>query len=309
MNKNAVAPKPAQSQPNNRSSNLVSIDPKLIQKINHEMDSFGAHLLVRRGLGGNTICNKKKMAAKALREIGTLKPNHDQVKRYMVVLHGRQHSYWHLTNITRAIENYMDYLGDPIHFGRPKKPKYMPKEPLSEGEISVILSKCQNIRERAVISLLAYTGIRNQELCDLRVRNVDLARNMVHIVKGKGSKGRVSHMAGECSKVLMQYLAEYPRNDDEYLFTTLRDGLQFKPHIPRRMVKNVAGRISDVDRERVHPHRFRHSLASNMLARGAGLMTIKEQLGHADITTTMMYITARDAQIRSEFHMHVPSYL
>ena len=309
MNTYAVASKPTQSQSPKSKSNLIPIDPKLIQKINHEMDSFAAHLLVMKGLGGNTIYNKKKITAKALREIGTLKPTHDQIKRYMVILHGRQHSYWHLTNIMRAIENYMEYIGDPIHFGRPKKPKYMPKEPMTEGEISVILSKCQNIRELAIMSMLAYTGIRNQELCDLRVRHVDLARNIVHIEKGKGSKGRFAHMAGECSKVLMRYLSEYPRGDDDYLFTTLRSGAKFQTHVPRRIAKTVAGRISEVDKERVHPHRFRHSLASNMLARGAGLMTIKEQLGHADISTTMGYITARQAQIKSEYHMYVPSHL
>jgi site-specific recombinase XerD len=132
---------------------------------------------------------------------------------------------------------------------------------------------------------------------------------MVNVLKGKGSKGRTAHMAGECSRVLMRYLSEYPRPESDYMFTTLRKGLQLQPFVVRRVVKTVAARISKEDGKKVHPHLFRHSLASNMLSRGAGLLTIKEQLGHADIHTTMGYITAREEHIRSEYHRFVPSHL
>ena len=242
-----------------------------------------------------------------LREVETLAPSRVEVQQYVALLYGQGYSYSHLANIIRCIEAYIAFIGDPIRFGRPRKPKPITKDLLSEAEISVILAACKNTREKAMLAMLAYTGIRNQELCDLRVRDVDMARNLVHVLNGKRSRGRTICMSGDCTQVLMQYLSAYPRSVDDYLFTTIRQRSQYSPWALRRLVKRVVACTGC--KKRVHPHLFRHSLASNMLARGANLLTIKEILGHSVIKTTIIYIRTRPQRIQPEYQLFVPSYL
>jgi integrase/recombinase XerD len=286
---------------------LSLVDPKCIDQLKAQMEAFKAHLLVMKGIGQATIENYRRIVAKVLREIGTLSPSHSQAQQRIALVFGQGHSYYHVTNVMRAIEAYMDFIGDPIRFGRPRKPKAIIKDPLTEAEVSVIIASCKNIREKAMLALLAYTGIRNQELCDLRTRDIDLAHNLVHVLNGKGSKSRTVCMAGDCTQVLLQYLAACPRSAEEYMFTTIRERARYSTWALRRMIKRVVARTGC--KKRVHPHLFRHSLASNMLARGANLLTIKEQLGHAFIETTMIYIRSRPQRVQSEYQMFTPSYI
>lgn len=303
----ALTSNPPASQLNFATQPQDWFEPGFNVHLKAQMEAFKGHLLVMRGIGASTIENYRRITAKVLREVETIAPSCEQMQQYVAALYGRGYSYFHLTNTIRSIESYMAFIGDPIRFGRPRKPRPIAKDPLTEAEISVILAACRNSREKAMLSLLAYTGIRNQELCDLRVRDVDMARNLVHVLNGKGSRGRTICMSGDCTQVLMQYVAAYPRPPEAYLFTTLRHGLQYSPYALRRLVKRIVARTGC--KKRVHPHLFRHSLASNMLARGANLLTIKEQLGHSFIETTMIYIRSRPQRVQSEYQLFVPSYL
>ena len=114
-------------------------------------------------------------------------------------------------------------------------------------------------------------------------------------------------MSGDCTQVLLQYLSAHPRQAEDYLFTTMRARTHYSTWALRRMVKRVVARSGVT--KRVHPHLFRHSLASNMLARGANLLTIKEQLGHEYIETTMIYIKSRPKRAQAEYQMFTPSYI
>lgn len=201
----------------------------------------------------------------------------------------------------------MEYVGKPIKLGRPRKPKRIPKETLTEAEIPVILSACKNIRERTILTLLAYSGMRNEELCNLRVRDVDCGNNLVRIIQGKGSKDRCVPVTGECIKTVLQYLSEYPRDDSEYMFTSLRTGSRYSEWSLRYLIKSVDGRT--FIKKRVHPPLFRHSLATNMLMRSANIFTIQQQLGHADIQTTMIYLNPKTNRLQTEYQAYAPSYL
>src|SRR5256885_103921 len=97
-------------------------------------------------------------------------------------------SYSHIINTTLALERYSEFLGTPIHLGRPNKPKRIVAGTLTEAEIARMFSICRNIRERALLGMLAYTGIRNLELCNLHVKDIDFQNNTVFIKGGKGQK-------------------------------------------------------------------------------------------------------------------------
>lgn len=276
------------------------------ERVREKMDAFCKHLLVSRGLAPYTIDGYRRVTAKALRDWGTLEPVYAQIEDYIADLRMEEYSFSHVVNTSLAIERYMEFLGSPIRLGRPKKPRPVIKDVLSEAEIAVMLSACKNTREKAALALLAYSGIRSKELCRLKVCDVDFGHNTL-LIRGKGYRERVICIAGECTSLLLQYLQEYPRDKQAYLITTLAEGKQYRGWALRKMVKTVGGRVGMG--ERVYPHLFRHSLASNMIQRGASLITVKEQLGHAFIETTMIYVTSRFQRVQAEYQMFTPSYL
>ena len=75
----------------------------------------------------------------------------------------------------------------------------------------------------------------------------------------------------------------------------------------RKLVKAMAKRAGIT--KRVFPHLFRHSLATNLLGRGSGILAIKEQLGHMHIETTMRYLHSIPGRLQEEYQMHCPVYL
>lgn len=310
MATSALSPISNYSQPSidaNTETHLTFVNSDFESQLKTQMEKFTVYLITNRGLGSGTINNYQKVAQKILKEIGVLTPSHEQIQERVVWLYSQKYSYSHIVNTIRGIEAYMVFINRPIRFGRPKRPKRIIQEALTEAEISVIISACRNIRERAILTLLAYSGIRNAELCGLRVRDVDFGGNVIHIIQGKGSKSRTVCISGDCTRVLLEYLGRYPRSENEFLFTTLRTGRQYSTYALRQLVKTVSSRTNI--HKRVYPHIFRHSLATAMLNRGANLLTIKEQLGHADIETTMIYIKSSTQRIRSEYQLFVPSYV
>lgn len=277
------------------------------KRIKSQLKKYCRYLMVHRGLKANTVNNYRKLARRLLTDCGTLNPSHEQLEDYMAGIYKKNYSYSFICNVALGIERYMEFLENPIKFGRPRKPKRVAKQALTEAEVAIFLAACKNIREKAILILLAYSGMRNQELCNLRVQDVDLGNNEVVILNGKGSKDHIAHIAGECCKILMAYLVEYPRSEDDYLFTALSSGNQFNTWAVRRLVKTVAARTNI--KKRIYPHLFRHSLATNMIDRNANMRTLQAQLGHAFLETTMIYIETRQLRIKSEYHSCRPCYL
>lgn len=286
---------------------LKLVKPKKEKQIQIRIEDFKNHLLIMKGLGPGTIANHCKIVKKMLIEIGTVRPTLEDIRQRAAWMYSKVYSYHHIVNTLRGMEAYMEYLGRPIKLGRPRKPKSIPKETLTEAEIAVILAACKNVREKAMLSLLAYSGMRNEELCNLKVKDIDFGNNLVRIIQGKGSKDRCVPITGECVKTVLKYLAEYSRDETEYLFTTLRKNNRYSEWSLRQLVKTVTGRT--FIKKRVHPHLFRHSLATNMLMRGANIFTIQQQLGHADIKTTMIYLNPKTNRLLTEYQAFAPSYI
>lgn len=191
----------------------------------------------------------------------------------------KKYSYSHQCNTMLALEHYMELKYNPITITRPRKPKRLFKEFLTEAEVSrMIVESGSCIRKKAIVTVLAYSGIRNVELCRLKVKDVDLGENKIFVRGGKNKKDRMTNISSECTKVLISYLKNFPREDEEYMFTTLRKGNQIASADIRKHIKLIAKRAR-VDK-RVYPHLYRRSLASNMLSRGANVILIKNQLGH-----------------------------
>jgi len=276
-------------------------------KADRELTRFSRHLLVKRGLAPYTISGYRRVVAKVLKDIGSIRPTHNQIEAYIEAMHKRKYSFSHIVNTSLAIERYAEYIKHPIQLGRPKKPRRIIPETLTEAEIAVMLAAAKNVRERAIIAMTAYSGIRSKELCNLKVLDVDLGNNSVRVMGGKGIKDRIICISGDCTNVLLKYLAEYPRDRGEYLFTAVVSGGQYSGQALRKLLITLAARAGI--KKRVYPHLLRHSLATNLIARGANLLTVKEQLGHAWIDSTMIYISSRFQRIMMEYQNFAPSYL
>ena len=275
--------------------------------MSEQIKAFAKYLLVQKGLGKITIhgyCNSIK---RVLRSLDNLSPNDKDIYDYIEWMHSKEYSYSHIVNTSLAIESYMKYIGKYVKIGRPRKPKTIVKNVLTEAQIVLLIAATKNIREKAMVTLLAYSGIRNKSFCDLKVQDIDLGNNVLKILGSKNKKDYVVCISGECSNILSNYLKEYPRLSDEYLFTSIIQKTRYSEWSLRKLIKILTKR-AEINK-RVYPHLIRHSLASNLLKRGANIVTIQKQLGHSRIDSTMIYLRSFPLQVQAEYNLFVPSYL
>jgi len=275
-------------------------------KLSNVLKKFEEHLIIDKGLGRKTVQGYCRSLSISLKRMRRYVPKYEHIKDHMLWMHKKEYSYSHITNTSLAIEHYTAFKGEPVKLGRQKKPKRILKDFLSESEISRIIAVAPDVRRKCVASLLAYSGIRNQEFCNIKVEDLNLGANEIRVLGGKNSKDYIVNISSECANLLFSYLQTYPRPKDAYLFTTLKRGNQLSGGDLRKILK-VLTLKAGIER-RVYPHLFRHSLASNLLKRGASILMIKEQLGHAFIETSMIYVHSINMRAKSEYEHFKPAY-
>lgn len=276
-------------------------------KLKNQIKKYEEYLIVDQGLGRITVDGYSKCMSIALRRMRKFRPRYPQIKQLILWMTKHNYSYSHIVNTSIAIEHYCRFKGFKVKIGRPRKPRRIIKGVLSESEVSRIIQATRNPREKAIICLLAYSGIRNNELCNLKLEDVDLGSNLIKVLAGKGKKDRIVNVSTECARVLIDYLKSYPRQNDHFLFTTLVSKKQLATGDVRKILRVVASR--QLGGRRVFPHLLRHSLATNLLNRGASLIMIKDQLGHAFIDSTMIYVTSTAFRNKSEYEYFKPAYM
>ena len=273
---------------------------------NQSLDRFENYLYSRRGMAQSTI----QLISGYVRrlKLSETHPTQDSLDQLIGDMRRRGISYGNLTNTMRAIECYMEFLGDPIRFGRPRKPKKADMKVLTEGKIARMFVATCGLRESAMLAILCYTGMRNNELIELRIGDVDIPMQAITIHHGKGDRERVSCMSGECAEVVSNYLRERGGLSEDFLFVTIRHGHKMQTQDVRKFIRVLAVRAGIPSR--VWPHLFRHSLATMLLDRGANIYSIQALLGHADVQTTMEhYLHPSSRNVKADYHRCVPSFL
>lgn len=263
-------------------------------------------LVVRGGLMPVTVKGYVACVKRITRVIGE-NPDTYTVEKYVNDLYTSDYSYHHKINTVLALERYLEFLGRPTRFGRQRKPKPIIKDTLTEAEVTKLIFNSKNNREKAIISVLAYSGIRNLEICNLKLKDVLINQNALRIIKGKFAKDGLCEMTPECSAIIMQYLQEYPRGPEDYLFTTLVKGQRMQTGDIRKWVKVIAKRAKI--EKRVYPHLLRHSLTANMLLRGADIISLKNQLRHSWLETTLHYANSIVFVEKNLYQKFAPSYV
>jgi len=284
----------------NRAPKPRNLNPDTVLK------NFAVYLSAQVGLGETTIGNYLSTMRRLMPVLG-VRPTARAVDKLIAEMRKKGTSHSHVVNTSIALERYGTFMHIAIHLGRPKQPKTVVSGTLSEAEMARFIGAAANLREKAILALLAYSGMRNKELCILRICDLDRTAQVLHINGTKKLKERTAAISAACFSVMVEYLAGRGGNAADPMFLTVRHKHQLQQQDIRKLVRTVAKRAGLL--KRVYPHLVRHSLATNMLGRGSGLLAIKEQLGHVYLDTTMRYIHSVPSRLQEEYKMHAPSYL
>ena len=169
------------------------------------------------------------------------------------------------------------------------------KETLSEECIERLRDSCLHIRDLAMIDLLYSTGIRVGELVNLNIGDINFEEREC-IVYGKGNKQRKVYFDAKSKVHLKQYL-EQRIDYNEALFVTLDSPFERLKISGVEIRLRKLGRLASLD-QRVHPHKFRRSMATRAIDKGMPIEQVQKLLGHQQIDTTMHYAMVNQSNVK-----------
>jgi len=175
-----------------------------------------------------------------------------------------------------------------IFLPKMKFPKKLPVV-LSQPEVRKLLKAPDLLRHRIMLGLLYGCGLRRSELLNIRIEDVDLDRKMLHIREGKGCKDRYVPLGIHLVRGILTYLEAEPPYIWLFNGKDNTGRLQQFSETGVQWVINQATQKAGI-KKRVTSHVLRHTYATHLLEMGMDIMTLKEQLGHVDIKTTLIYL-------------------
>lgn len=262
--------------------------------------------LVLKNYSENTIRTYRSMLGEFLNYYGKLDPlkiTDEQIREYLLYLiEHRKISMSYQNQSINAIKFYYEQvLGRPVktyYIQRPKKEKILPNV-LSEQEVLLILNSIDNLKHKAILSLIYSAGLRRGELINMKINDIDSKRMYVIIRQGKGRKDRYSILSEKVLELLRRYVKQY--KPVEWLFEGQFGG-QYGTSSIQHILKDAVARSKI--RKKVTVHTLRHCFATHLLEHGVDIRYIQELLGHQSSKTTEIYthITQRGlGKIKSPF--------
>ncbi|CDG02565.1 tyrosine-type recombinase/integrase [Clostridium chauvoei] len=175
------------------------------------------------------------------------------------------------------------------------------KETYSDENIEVMRDKCEEIRDLAIIDLLNSTGMRVGELVKLNISDINFIERECTVL-GKGNKQRKAYFDARAKIHLQDYLNT--RTDtNEALFVSL-----LKPH-NRLEISGVEIRMRQLGRKlninKVHPHKFRRTLATKAIDKGMPIEQVQQLLGHSKIDTTLQYAMVNQINVKNSHKKYI----
>lgn len=213
-----------------------------------------------------------------------------------------------IDNIRRILSSFFSWLEDedyivksPVRRIHRVKTATVAKEVLSDEDLETLRDSCANARDLAIVDMLATTGMRVGELVGLDIADVDLQEREC-IVTGKGNKQRPVYFDARAKLHLQAYLDS--RNDDcPALFVSL------DASATRLSISGVEARLRNLGKgcgvRRVHPHKFRRTLATHAIDKGMPVEQVQKLLGHARIDTTMHYAMVNQNNVKASHRKYL----
>lgn len=213
-----------------------------------------------------------------------------------------------IDNVRRNISSFFSWLEEedyilksPMKRIHKIKTKTTVKNVISDEGIEKLRDNCNGIRDLAIIDLLYSTGIRVGELVNLNIDDIDLEGREC-IVYGKGDKERRVYFDAKAKVHLKAYI-ESRDDDNEALFVTLDS-----PH-DRLKISGVEIRLRQLGRQlnldRVHPHKFRRTMATRAIDKGMPIEQVQKILGHSQIDTTMQYAMVNQNNVKTSHQKYM----
>ena len=211
-------------------------------------------------------------------------------------------------NVRRNISSFFSWLEEedyilksPMKRIHKIKTKKVVKNTISDEAIEKLRDGCKTTRDKAIIDLLYSTGMRVGELVNLNIDDIDLEGREC-VVYGKGDKERRVYFDAKSKVHLKEYIDS--RNDDNpALFVTLNT--PFK----RLKISGVEIRLRELGRElkleRIHPHKFRRTMATRAIDKGMPIEQVQKILGHSQIDTTMQYAMVNQNNVKASHQKYI----
>lgn len=245
----------------------------------------------------NTISKVLDNLRKSIRHITT-----DDLRCYLMRYQTeRSSSKVTIDNIRRILSSFFSWLEDedyimksPVRRIRRVKTTKTIKDTYSDESLELMRDGCSDLRDLAIIDTLASTGMRVGELVRLNREDIDFNERAC-VVLGKGDKEREVYFDARTKIHLQNYLNER-FDDNPALFVTLSS-----PH-ERLQIGGVETRLRELGKKlnipKVHPHKFRRTLATTAIDKGMPIEQVQKLLGHQKIDTTLQYAMVKQSNVK-----------
>ena len=212
---------------------------------------------------------------------------------------------FNIDNIRRILSSFFAWLEsedyiikNPIKRIHKVKTGKTVKETYSDEALELMRDNCECPRDLALIDILASTGMRVGELVNLDRTDIDF-QNRECIVLGKGNKQRIVYFDAR-TKIHLQNYLNSRTDDNAALFVSLQ-----KP-FERLQISGVEIRLRELGRklniDKVHPHKFRRTLATMAIDKGMPIEQVQQLLGHQSVDTTLQYAMVNQNNVKLSHH-------
>ena len=258
-------------------------------------DGFRRHCLSRQCLSSETIKDTiRKLKYLERNGIDLTSFTEDNIYNHFAIRFENEATPSALNHYAKSLNRWCKYRELDYHFNLYREYQRPIRVPTTD-DISMMLEVCNgrkpiDRRNRVIILFLAKTGIRNQELCNIKLDDIDWKNRTLTIRKGKGGKTRIiplekKLLIGKNYPSIWNYIDHWRHKTGNYLFTTRKRGMT--PNYLRMIIK-IIGRKAGIPW--IHPHSLRHYAATNLLRAGVNIRVVQEIMGHSSIKTTGRYL-------------------
>ena len=226
----------------------------------------------------------------------------DDIRQYLTAYQvQRKSSKVTIDNIRRILATFYSWLEDedyivksPVRRIHKVKTAKVIKDTYTDEALELMRDNCGTLRDLAIIDLLASSGMRVGEMVALNRDDINFNEREC-VVFGKGSKQRLVYFDAR-TKIHLQNYLDSRTDSDPALFVTLRAPFQ------RLQIGGVEARLRELGKRllipKVHPHKFRRTLATSAIDKGMPIEQVQQLLGHQKIDTTMHYAMVKQQNVK-----------
>lgn len=245
----------------------------------------------------NTIRTFLDETSKELHDVTT-----NEIRKYLSDFQAKRNSSrTTVDNVRRILSSFFSWLEDedyivksPVRRIHKVRSEVTVKETISDEQLETLRDNCSEVRDLAMIDFLVSTGVRVGELVNINISDINFNERQC-VVLGKGNKERTVYFNARAKVHLQNYLAT--RSDSTpALFVSLS-----KPNT-RLTINGVENRLRELGKNanvgRIHPHKFRRTLATMAIDKGMPIEQVQRLLGHCKIDTTLHYAMVNQNNVK-----------